>query len=57
MGVPMKMIQEWLGHSVFQTTANRYSHLATDAKNIVADSIAEKLNGNGVTTGKNDDGC
>jgi hypothetical protein len=39
----MKMIQEWLGHSVFQTTANSYSHLAVDAKNIVADSIAEKL--------------
>jgi len=39
----MKMIQEWLGYSVFQTTANRYSHLATDAKNIVADTIAGKL--------------
>ena len=26
-GVPMKMIQEWLGHSDFSTTANIYSHL------------------------------
>lgn len=26
-GVPMKMIQEWLGHSNFSTTADRYSHL------------------------------
>ncbi|MDD5840998.1 MAG: tyrosine-type recombinase/integrase, partial [Gemmiger formicilis] len=26
-GVPMKQIQEWLGHSDFSTTANIYSHL------------------------------
>jgi len=51
-GIPMKMIQEWLGHSVFQTTANRYSHLAIDAKDIVADSLSEKLTGNGTNTGK-----
>ena len=50
MGIPMKMIQEWLGHSVFQTTANRYSHLATDAKNMVADTLAEKLTRNGAGT-------
>jgi hypothetical protein len=26
-GVPMKQIQEWLGHSDFSTTANIYAHL------------------------------
>ena len=26
-GVPMKQIQEWLGHADFGTTANIYSHL------------------------------
>ncbi|MGL6202095.1 MAG: tyrosine-type recombinase/integrase [Lachnospiraceae bacterium] len=25
-GVPMKQIQEWLGHSDFSTTANVYAH-------------------------------
>ena len=43
-GVPMKMIQEWLGHSVFQTTANLYAHLEQNAKVEVAIAIAEKLN-------------
>lgn len=28
-GVPMKQIQEWLGHSDFSTTANIYAHLTT----------------------------
>ena len=36
--VPMKQIQEWLGHSVFSTTADIYSHLDYSAK--VASSIA-----------------
>ncbi len=26
-GVPLKQIQEWLGHSDFSTTANIYAHL------------------------------
>ena len=39
----MKMIQEWLGHSVFQTTANLYSHLEQKAKENAAAAIAEKL--------------
>ncbi|MCL2046067.1 MAG: site-specific integrase [Oscillospiraceae bacterium] len=42
-GIPMKMIQEWLGHSVFQTTANLYSHLEQRAKENAATAIAEKL--------------
>ena len=37
-GVPLKSIQEWLGHSDFSTTANVYSHLDYSAK--VASSIA-----------------
>jgi len=41
----MKMIQEWLGHSVFQTTANLYSHLEQNAKEEVALAMAKKLNG------------
>ena len=31
-GVPMKQIQEWLGHSDFSTTANIYAHLDYAAK-------------------------
>ena len=31
-GVPMKQIQEWLGHSDFSTTANIYAHLDYTAK-------------------------
>ncbi len=31
-GVPMKHIQEWLGHSDFSTTANIYSHLDYSSK-------------------------
>ena len=37
----MKDIQEWLGHSIFSTTANIYAHLDTAAKS----SSAVKLNG------------
>lgn len=40
-GVPLKSIQEWLGHSDFSTTANVYSHLDYSAK--VASSIALKM--------------
>ena len=31
-GVPMKQIQEWLGHSNFSTTADIYSHLDYSSK-------------------------
>lgn len=31
-GVPMKQIQEWLGHSDFSTTANIYAHLDYTSK-------------------------
>ena len=31
-GVPLKQIQEWLGHSDFSTTANIYAHLDYTSK-------------------------
>ena len=41
--VPMKEIQEWLGHSDFSTTANIYSHLEYKAKISSANAMAEGL--------------
>ena len=45
-GVPMKNIQEWLGHSNFNTTADVYSHLDYSAKieSVSAISIALSFN-------------
>jgi len=31
-GVPLKQIQEWLGHSDFAITANTYAHLEFNSK-------------------------
>lgn len=45
-GVPMKQIQEWLGHSDFSTTANIYAHLDYSSKLTSADAM---LNGLGLT--------
>ena len=42
-GVPMKMIQEWLGHSDFSTTANFYSHLEYSAKQQSAQAMENAL--------------
>ncbi len=39
-GVPMKAIQEWLGHSTFNVTANFYSHLDYNSKIASAETIA-----------------
>ena len=44
--VPMKAIQEWLGHSNYTITANLYSHLEYNAKVISAETIARVLDGN-----------
>ena len=44
-GVPMKQIQEWLGHSDFSTTANIYAHLDYSSKLNSADAM---LNGLGL---------
>lgn len=42
-GVPMKEIQEWLGHSTFQVTADFYSHLEYNSKVNSANAIANAL--------------
>ena len=46
-GVPMKQIQEWLGHSDFSTTANIYAHLDYSSKLTSAEAM---LNGLGLAT-------
>ncbi len=43
-GVPMKQIQEWLGHSDFSTTANIYAHLDYSSKLSSAQAMASTLN-------------
>ena len=42
-GVPMKQIQEWLGHSDFSTTANIYAHLDYSAKITSTESMLNGL--------------
>ena len=42
-GVPMKQIQEWLGHSDFSTTANIYTHLDYSSKLHSADVMLSSL--------------
>jgi integrase len=39
-GVPLKHIQEWLGHSDFAITANTYAHLDYSAKQGTADAMS-----------------
>lgn len=42
-GVPMKQIQEWLGHSDFSTTANIYAHLDYHSKLSSAEAMLAGL--------------
>lgn len=42
-GIPMKEIQDWLGHSTYSTTANIYSHLEKDTKNKSANVLSNTL--------------
>jgi len=42
-GVPLKQIQEWLGHSDFSTTANIYAHLDYTSKLSSAQAMVEGL--------------
>ena len=42
-GVPMKQIQEWLGHSTFSTTADIYAHLDYKSKECSTGVIAGLL--------------
>ena len=44
--VPMKQIQEWLGHADFGTTANIYSHLDYKTKQNSANTISDVFNFN-----------
>ena len=44
--IPMKAIQEWLGHATFNITANLYSHLEYNAKVASAETIARVLGSN-----------
>ena len=45
-GVPMKMIQDWLGHSSMSTTANIYSHVDSASKlasaKVIGDALAKE---------------
>lgn len=42
-GVPMRIIQEWLGHSDMSTTANIYSHVDSESKKLSANAISAAL--------------
>ena len=42
-GIPMKMIQDWLGHSDMSTTAKIYSHIDSTSKKETAQAIGELL--------------
>lgn len=42
-GVPMKQIQDWLGHSTFATTADIYSYLDYKSKENFAEVLASIL--------------
>lgn len=42
-GISMKQIQEWLGHSTYNVTANFYSHLDYNAKIASAEAINKAL--------------
>ena len=42
-GVPMKQIQDWLGHSDFNTTANIYAHLDYSSKVTSAQAMEKGL--------------
>ena len=44
-GVPMKAIQEWLGHTNFRTKADVYSHLDFASKERSAEVISRALTG------------
>lgn len=42
-GIPMKEIQEWLGHSTYSTTANIYAHLEKNTKIKSANVLSNTL--------------
>lgn len=42
-GIPMKEIQDWLGHSTYSTTANIYAHLEKNTKTKSANVLSNTL--------------
>ena len=42
-GVSMKEIQEWLGHSSYNTTENIYAHVDSSSKEISANTMSNVL--------------
>jgi integrase len=42
-GIPMKEIQDWLGHSTYSTTANTYAHLEKNTKTKSANVLSNTL--------------
>ena len=42
-GIPLKQIQDWLGHSDFSTTANIYAHLDYTSKVNSAQAMVEGM--------------
>lgn len=42
-GIPMKAIQEWLGHSNFSTTANIYAHLDSKSKDLSVQALSNAI--------------
>lgn len=42
-GIPMKEIQDWLGHSTYSTTANIYTHLEKNTKDKSANVLSNTL--------------
>lgn len=39
----MKVIQEWLGHSNFSTTANIYAHLDSKSKDLSVQALSNAI--------------
>lgn len=42
-GASMKELQEWAGHSNYNTTANIYAHIQEESKNRLSKTIEEVL--------------
>jgi len=42
-GVDMKLIQLWLGHANYSTTADIYAHLDAGAQDVTAGAIVQAL--------------
>ena len=48
-GVSLKIVQETLGHSTYQITADIYAHVAPELKQLAADAIDEALGAGAVS--------